>query len=119
MDKSVLILAGSILAIAADSTLADRVGGSPKANFSTNELTIPCVKIESLSEETEGMFYDIVLARRGNSYNYELSAAEPEDAALCQRIADFAEYEDDDYAEDEEGDADNPDILVQCEVTDT
>jgi hypothetical protein len=124
MNRFAFAITGSLFALAAGNVLADRdrVGGSPKANFSTNELTIPCVRIESLSEETEGMYYDIVLVRRGKSYNYELSAAEPEDSALCQRIADFAEYEDDDYAEDGNDDEDTPDapdILAQCEVTDT
>jgi hypothetical protein len=124
MNKTILLFTGSMLAVSAGSALADRVGGSPKANFSTNELTIPCVRIEGLSDATEGMFYDIVLVRRGSSYNYELSAAEPEDSALCQRIADFSEYEDDDYSgdDDDSGDddsTDSPDILVQCEVTQT
>lgn len=95
----------------ATGKVSDRVSGSPKANFSTDELTIPCVRIESLSAETEGTFYDIVLKRRGKSFNYELTAADAEDPVLCQRIADFADFE-----EDEENE---PELLAQCEVTAT
>ena len=96
----------TLCAAAQASNTAERVGGSPKANFSTDELTIPCVQVQNLSEETEGTFYDIVLKRRGKSWNYELTAAEPEDPVLCQRIADFADFEEDD----------EPALLAQCEV---
>lgn len=122
MNWITLAITGSMLALSVNSALADRVGGSPKADFRTDELSIPCVRIQNLSEATEGMYYDIVLVRRGNSYNYELSAAEPEDSALCERIADFAEYEDDDYEDDEDSDdgsddsGSTPDILAQCET---
>lgn len=108
MKKFTLAVAvATICAAAQASDTAERVGGSPKANFSTDELTIPCVQVQNLSEETEGTFYDIVLKRRGKSWNYELTAAEPEDAVLCQRIADFANFEEDD----------EPALLAQCEAS--
>lgn len=111
-----IVISGLVLGISASATLADSVGGGPKADFAANTLTIPCVKVEGLNEQTEGMFYDIVLERRGSSFNYELIAAEAEDTALCQAIADLAEFEDDDFDEDGEGETDEPALLAQCEV---
>ena len=116
MKKIVNTLTLACMGVAAAYAGPDRVGGSPKADFHANELTIPCVLVEGLDESTDGMFFDVVLSRRGSSYNYELTAAEAEDTEQCQRIADFAEYEDDDYSEDGEDDSAGPDILLQCEV---
>lgn len=114
MKKLSMIFAGAALALGVQAVMAgpvaDRVSGSPKANFSTDELTIPCVKVESLSADTEGKFYDIVLKRRGKSMNYELQAADAEDPVQCQRIADFADFEED------EGE---PSLLAQCSTTTT
>lgn len=107
MKKFTMAVAvATICAAAQASDTSERVGGSPKADFTTNELTIPCVQVQNLSDETEGAFYDIVLKRRGKSWNYELTAAEPEDPVLCRRIADFANFEEDD----------EPALLAQCEV---
>ena len=50
----------------------ERVGGSARANLGTGELTIPCLQVQPLRNETEGMFYEIVLKRRGKSWNYGL-----------------------------------------------
>ncbi len=55
-------------------------------------------------------FFDVILERRGNSFNYELIFAESEDQAHCQRVADFAAFDDD--ANSEPGAAK---ILVSCE----
>jgi heme-binding NEAT domain protein len=85
-------------AIAASTTLADKVGGSPKADFKSNQLTIPCVKVSNLSASADGKYFDVTLVRRGNSYNYELTTAEPEDSTLCERLASLAEYEDEDLS---------------------
>ncbi|MEY4642022.1 MAG: hypothetical protein RLZZ227_2016 [Pseudomonadota bacterium] len=114
MQNIPTLFVGAALVLAAQAAsagpVADRVSGSPKANFSTNELTIPCVRVESFSSATEGKFYDIVLKRRGNSMNYELIAADAEDPVQCQRIADFSEFEED---------TDEPALLAQCAVTAT
>lgn len=109
MKLTTMIFTGTALSMAVSTALADRVHGSAKANFRTDELSIPCVMIEEHSELNDGSFYDIVLERRGKSFNYALSHAEPEDPVLCQRIADLAEYEEDDEMQE-------PDILVQCEI---
>jgi len=77
----------------------DNIGGSPKANFAANELTIPCVLVESLDDTTDGLFFDIKLLRRGKSFSYELVAAQSEDADMCQAIADFAKMADEDFVE--------------------
>ena len=58
------------------SALADRVKGSAKANFSNDELEVPCVLIEGTDGNGDGRFYDIVLERRGKSFNYEMIFAE-------------------------------------------
>ncbi len=51
---------------------ADRVKGSAKADFQNDELQVPCVQIEGFSDAADGQFFDIILQRRGNSFNYEL-----------------------------------------------
>jgi hypothetical protein len=112
-------------AIALASTLAwslataDEIGGGPRADFRDNTLSIPCVDVEFLSPTSDEIYYDVVFNRRGNSMNYELITAEPEDTAMCARLAAIAAYDDDDYSDD------NPDpgengfgILVRCELTD-
>lgn len=91
----------------------DNVGGSAKADFINGELRVPCVLIEGLNDQTEGMYFDIILKRRGKSYNYELSTAQPEDAELCELIADYAEFNDDDF---DDGDLGGAEIMAQCTV---
>ena len=113
MKRAAIAFTGAMLAVSVNMALADRIGGSPKADFHTDELIIPCVKITGLSDETEDMFFDAVLSRRGKSFNYALIAAEPEDVELCEKIANFAEFEDDDFDDDD----DTADILVECEVS--
>lgn len=93
----------------AGSARVDRIGGSPKADFASNELTIPCVLVEGLDDSTDGMFFDIKLLRRGKSFNYELVAAAAEDTAMCQAIADFAEMEDEDLVDEDDDDTTDDD----------
>ncbi len=93
---------------------ADRVGGSARADFGTDELSVPCVQIANFEDDAfNDLFFDIILERRGNSFNYELTFAESEDQAHCQRVADFAAFDDDDFDDGESG-ANN--ILVSCEL---
>jgi hypothetical protein len=88
----------------------DKIGGAPLADFRVNELRIPCVEVKNLDPNIDGHFFDVILDRRGNSMNFELKFAEVEDPDLCQAIADFAKFHDDDF--DDDG-ATN--ILVICE----
>ncbi|MGB5252361.1 MAG: hypothetical protein WBN68_06540 [Sedimenticolaceae bacterium] len=118
MKRAAIAFTGAMLAVSVNMALADRIGGSPKADFHTDELIIPCVKITGLSDATEGTYLDVVLSRRGKSFNYALSAAEREDVGLCEKIANFAEFEDDDFDDPNDDDnADVADILVECEVS--
>jgi hypothetical protein len=121
MKNVATLFSGAMLAVSVNTALADKIAGSPKADFHSDELIIPCVKVTGLSDDTEGLFFDVVLSRRGASFNYELSTAEPEDMSLCEAIANIAEFEDDDYDDDDDdsGDEDDTgtaDILVECEV---
>lgn len=118
MNKIVLSLSALGLAMsAASAQAADTIGGVAKADFATDELSIPCVQLVNFDGKNNNAFFDVILVRRGNSFNYELSVAEPEDAAFCQRLADFANFEDDDLDEDGSGDdTDAPKILAQCEA---
>lgn len=109
MKKLPLALAVAAACTLSSTAMADRIKGGAKADFSTNELSIPCVLVSDLSEDTEGQYYDVVLERRGKSMNFELSFAEPEDSALCETISNFAEFHDDDDSEDEEDDEDSTD----------
>ena len=61
------------------TALADSVKGSAKADFSNDELEVPCVLIQGTGGNGDGRFYDIVLERRGKSFNYEMIFAERED----------------------------------------
>ena len=117
MKKSLASLSALTLALAAGAAAQppDDIGGVAKADFANNLLTIPCVQLENFGGKNEGKFFDVILERRGNSFNYELSVAQPEDAAFCQRLADFANFEDDDLVDDED-DADAPRLLLQCEL---
>jgi len=91
---------------------ADRVGGSARADFGTDELSVPCVQIANFENDAfNNQFFDIILDRRGNSFNYELTFAESEDQAHCQRVADFAAFDDDDF----DGAGSGVNILVRCE----
>lgn len=93
---------------------ADKIGGSAKVDFTTTELTIPCVKVSNSGGSADGKYFDVVLKRRGSSQNYELSSAEVEDPVFCQKVADYANYLDDNL--------DSPEasaILVQCATTST
>lgn len=103
--RSTILLLGAVLSapVLADGR-PDTIGGTARADFHANELTIPCVLVEGLDDDTEGLFFDIRLKRRGSSFNYELAAAYAEDTAMCQAIADFARLEDEDLVDDEDAD---------------
>ncbi|MES2625501.1 MAG: hypothetical protein V4628_09490 [Pseudomonadota bacterium] len=120
MKKSKLTIEMAALALASSfswslATAADDIGGGPLADFGANELTVPCVEVNNLSgSNANNKFYDVVLDRRGNSMNFELTYAAPEDPDYCQRLVDYANYEDDDY---EPNPGENGfGILVRCEL---
>ena len=119
MNKYLASVSALTLALSAGAAAQppDNIGGVAKADFANNLLTIPCVQLESFGGKNEGKFFDVILERRGNSFNYELSVAQPEDEAFCQRLADFADFEDDDLVDDDNGDdPDAPRLLLQCEL---
>lgn len=99
------------------SALADRVKGSAKADFSNDELEVPCVLIEGTGGNGDGRFYDIVLERRGKSFNYEMIFAEREDGDMCAEMANYARFIDDD-PEDEDDSDDVANLFASCEVRD-
>ena len=88
------------------SALADRVKGSAKADFSNDELEVPCVLIEGTGGNGDGRFYDIVLERRGKSFNYEMIFAEREDGDMCAEMANYARFIDDDQEDEDDSDDD-------------
>lgn len=105
----------------------DRISGVARADFHTDELTVPCVEIQNYddNEALNDQFFDIILKRRGKSFNYELTFAASEDQAHCQSVADFAAFEDDDFddsSEDEDASDDSAagtgtaKILVSCDT---
>lgn len=76
MKKLALTIAVSTVAtLIFQGALADRVKGMAKADFKNDELQVPCVQIEGHSAGADGQFFDIVLKRRGKSFNYELVLA--------------------------------------------
>lgn len=111
-----LIKLTSIISLSVSCNLvwADRIGGSPRADFSSNELSIPCVQIKNFNNANlNDQFFDVILDRRGNSFNYELTFAESENQAHCQRVAEFAKFDDDDFDDDNSNNGTK--ILVSCE----
>ena len=135
MKKLKLSCAISFAAIMlSQPALADRVKGSAKADFSNDELEVPCVLIQGTGGNGDGRFYDIVLERRGKSFNYEMIFAEREDATMCEEMANYATFidddpedddsnddvadddSDDDYSNDDSGDVAN--LFASCEVRD-
>ena len=88
--------------IAANPVWADRIGGSPRADFLADELVIPCVKLKNYGkfaddDSLEGRYFDVRMERRGNSFNYELVEAIQENSDVCRKIAALAAFEDDDF----------------------
>ena len=97
---------------------ADRISGVSRADFLSNELIVPCVQVRNSGDPAiDNKFFDVVFERRGNSFNYELISAESEDQAHCQRVAEFAAFDDDAILEDEDTipEAGAAKILVSCE----
>lgn len=93
------------------AAMADRVKGTAKADFDNGELLVPCVLIEGTGSEFDGKYFDLVMLRRGKSFNYELTIAEPEDGPTCAELNNYATFIDDDDEEDDsdEDDSDNED----------
>jgi len=94
---------------------ADEVKGGAKADFNADELIVPCVQIEGYSAAADGTYFDLIFDRRGKSFNYELKFGEVEDTAMCEDIANYALFVDDDADDGEDDPEDN--ILASCEVT--
>ena len=105
MKKLKLSCAISFAAIMlSQPALADRVKGSAKADFANDELEVPYVLIQGTGGNGDGRFYDIVLERRGKSFNYEMIFAEREDATMCEEMANYATLIDDDPEDDDSND---------------
>lgn len=97
---------------------ADKISGVARADFLSDELIVPCVQVRNSGDLTiDKKFFDVVLERRGSSFNYELISAESEDQAHCHRVAEFAAFDDDVIAEgdDDISEAGSAKILVSCE----
>lgn len=113
MKKSVLYTAVSaVTLLMAQAASADSITGTAKADFNNDEIQVPCVQIEGYGEELDGQYFDIIMKRRGASFNYELVLAELEDTAMCEDIANYAIFVDDDADDDsveDDDDADNGD----------
>jgi len=89
------------------AAMADRVKGTAKADFENGELLVPCVLIEGTGSEFDGKYFDLVMLRRGKSFNYELTIAEPEDGPTCAELDNYATFIDDDDEEEDDDDLDD------------
>lgn len=111
MRKFIRLLSAIVLCVYCNLVWANGISGAPLADFLSNELTVPCVLVKNSDDEAlNDKYFDVILERRDNSFNYELVFAVPEDQAHCQRVGDFASFDDDDITG--EGTAK---ILVSCE----
>lgn len=111
----------SAVLMLAQAAQADDIKGGAKADFASDELVVPCVAIEGYSGAPDGTYFDLVFDRRGKSFNYELKFAEPEDAAVCDAIANYALFidedaDDEDDSDDDGSDGDATDLFASCEV---
>lgn len=106
------------LSIIASPAWADRIGGSSRADFLSDELVIPCVKLKNYADDDslEGLYFDVRMERRGNSFNYELVEAIQENSDVCRKIAALAAFEDDDY-DDSDDDSDDDDGFSSSDPT--
>ncbi len=62
---------------------SDNISGGARADFTRNEMIIPCVKVISTESDIDNQYFDIVMQQRGNSLNYEVVFAEKEEADTC------------------------------------
>lgn len=123
------------LGMVASPVWADRIGGSPRADFRTDELVIPCVQLRNFADDSlEGLYFDVRLQRRGDSFNYELTEATQENPDVCRRTAALAAFEDDDFDDSDDRSDDDDDgfsradspagggkpvrLVVGCEIDD-
>lgn len=99
---------------------ANGISGAPQADFLSNELTVPCVQVRNSGDPAlDNQFFDVILERRGDSFNYELIFAESEDQAHCLRVADFAAFDDDTvFVDNDSSELGAAKILVSCEKRD-
>lgn len=120
MKKSILFTAVSAATLLmSHSVFADNIRGTARADFNNDEIQIPCVEIEGYGNELDGHFFDIIMERRGQSFNYELVLAELEDSTVCEDIANYAIFVDND-AENDDDDTTDPvaNITLDTEVLD-
>lgn len=116
MNRLISGLSILALCLCANLVKADKISGVPLADFAKDELIVPCVKVENYDETINNKFYDVVFQRRGNSFNYELTLAEVEDAGHCQRTAAYSIFDDDDFdSSDDSTNSSAPKILLNCE----
>ena len=120
MKKLILCAAISTATILmSQAAQADRVKGSAKVDFANDELAVPCVMIDGSGSSADGQFFDIILERRGKSFNYELSFAEPENNAICEQLANYAIFiDDDDEDDDDDSDDDDSDDVADDDSDD-
>lgn len=121
-----IVLVGLVAAcavVATSTSHSDRVSGSARADFSTNELIVPCVLVDNFDGKINGQYFDIVLDKRGDALAYELSFAKPADPAVCETLANFSSFigdgqdslaDDDDLSDGEKDNVAN--LFVNCEV---
>lgn len=97
------------LSIIASPAWADRIGGGSRADFLSDELVIPCVKLKNYADDDslEGLYFDVRMERRGDSFNYQLVEAIKENSDVCRKIAALAAFEDDDYDDSDDDDSDD------------
>lgn len=103
------------LCLSCNLAWADKISGGPRADFSLDELKVPCVKVVNSNEPYNDQFFDVIFKRRGNSFNYELIFAERENDGYCQKVADFSAFEDDDFDDDSNTSGNSADIFLRCE----
>ena len=122
MNRRIKIAVIIAVCLSFNPAWADKISGVPRADFHSNELTVPCVQVKNFDDNTalNDQFFDIILTRRGKSFNYELTFSASESQEHCQRVADFAAFDDDDFddSSDDENSTSGTDglkILASCE----
>ncbi len=57
--------------------------GTPSMDFNRGELKIPCLAVQNSGSEADDMYFAVTLQQRGNSMNFDVTLAEPDDDAVC------------------------------------
>ena len=82
--KKVLILISVLAALVSKQLIADEISGGPRINMQSEQLTVPCVKVDDPGSEFDGRHFDVKFKKSGNSFDFIF--AEEEEEKVCTKL---------------------------------